>query len=165
MNCLTRTAFSWKRTTTLPCTSEFPIVMRGLARDACNLGFWKVMNWRGCTQALDYLRQPRDHCQLGRRHGSTNDDSAPLDNQESSVAVSTLPLVPGIGIRNRAKQLRCPGVGKDRLARIKGSPQEFVRVAILRSFHDSLNYDEFEVGCGQPFGLQQQVPQVLVATT
>ncbi len=44
-----------------------------------------------------------------------------------------------------------------------GSPQEFVRVAILRGFHDSVDDDEFEVGRGQPFGFQQEVSQVLVA--
>ena len=46
-----------------------------------------------------------------------------------------------------------------------GSPQDFVKAAILRGFHDSLDYDEFEVGHGQPLGLQQKVSEVLVATT
>ena len=45
-----------------------------------------------------------------------------------------------------------------------GSPQDFVKAAILRGFHDSLDYDEFEVGRGQSLGLQQKVSQVLVAT-
>ena len=53
------------------------------------------------------------------------------------------------------------GVGP--LDNILGSPQEFVRVAILRGFHDSVDDDEFEVGRGQPFGFQQEVSQVLVA--
>lgn len=47
----------------------------------------------------------------------------------------------------------------------ENSPQEFIRVAILRGSHDSVDYDEFEVGRGEPFGFQQEVSQVLVAAT
>ena len=42
-----------------------------------------------------------------------------------------------------------------------GSPQEFVRVAILRGFHDSLDYDEFEVGRGQSFAFSRRYRRFL----
>ena len=68
--------------------------------------FCKVAEWRGGTGPLDDLRQPAHHCALCGCHRSLNHHSAPLNNQERPSTESTVPLVFGIGTRDRAEQRR-----------------------------------------------------------
>jgi hypothetical protein len=83
--------------------SKFTVAIQHLATDSCNLGFCKVTQRRGCTEALRNLRQPGEHRKFGWGHASTNKNSASLNNQERPIAVSSHPISFGQRARNRAK--------------------------------------------------------------